>query len=45
MSAYEKYESVSGWKDSEGQKNGILQLEKNLPCSSGRTGKDEHKTH
>ena len=45
MSNYEKYEVTSAWKDNEGQKNGILHLQKNLPCSSSRTGQTEYKTH
>ena len=45
MSNYEKYEATSAWKENDGQKNGILQLEKNLPCSSSRTGQTDYKTH
>jgi hypothetical protein len=36
LSNYEKYEVTSGWKEYETKTNNILQLEKNLPCSSSR---------
>ena len=45
MSNYEKYEVTSGWKENDGQKHGILQLEKNLLCSSSRTRQSDYKTH